>query len=100
MQMNKQFTQEIPRFGKILKAYRAENKIFLSDLSRQWKVSKSTLSRIENEDVVPSTHIVLKLLELVMPEFSGKIFALDASSDGKIASQGPWMNKFKGRPRD
>jgi len=79
--MNKQnITDSRSRLGPLLRSYRKTNNIQQKDLTTILKLSKSQISKLEAGLHKPNEDTVIRILELLMPDFKSNLLLLEAEA--------------------
>lgn len=82
------------RIGKIIRAYRAKHKILQSDMSKILGITKATLCRVESGENDVKGEVLLKALDLIVPEVSSRLNELDLESCQVLEKNHEWLTKW------
>ena len=80
--------------GNIIRAYRAKNRIFQSDLAKQLDITNATLSRIETNKITPNADVFFKFISLAMPDVKKLLNKAETSSIIVLKENDNWLNRF------
>lgn len=83
--------------GNIVRAYRAKNKIYQSDMATHLGCTKATLCRIEKGEHKPYGELAINILELIEPGLKHRIQMHDLEAQSHIEASANFLNRFHKR---